>query len=160
MWESISNVLTSGNAAAVLLTLIMLVIVLAILAKKGIFQFNGKGVTIGDNEDERAVIRQQTEWSQLFVQSMRQLPIFEGSDTYHTLYILEKAFDEVLSWIVFNHISDSENYISIKQEKIWNLIQTLVIDKKFTTEEFKQIIYDNTETLIKRLVHIRKNYRK
>ena len=133
MWESIGNVLTSGNAVAVLLTLIMLVIVLAILAKKGIFQFNGKGVTIGDNEDERAVIRQQTEWSQLFVQSMRQLPIFEGSDTYHTLYILEKVFDEVLSWIVFNHISDSENYISIKQEKIWNLIQTLVIDKKFTT---------------------------
>ena len=160
MWESIGNVLTSGNAVAVLLTLIMLVIVLAILAKKGIFQFNGKGVTIGDNEDERAVIRQQTEWSQPFVQSLRQLPIFEGSDTYHTLYILEKAFDEVLSWIVFNHISDSENYISIKQEKIWNLIQTLVIDKKFTTEEFKQIIYDNTETLIKRLVHIRKNYRK
>lgn len=160
MWESISSVLTSGNAVAVLLTLIVLIIILAILAKKGIFQFNGKGVTIGDNEDERAVIRQQTEWSQLFVQSMRQLPIFEGSDTYHTLYILEKAFDEVLSWIVFNHISDSENYISIKQEKIWNLIQTLVIDKKFTTEEFKQVIYDNTEILIKRLVHIRKNYRK
>ena len=160
MWESISNVLTSGNAVAVLLTLIVLIIILAILAKKGIFQFNGKGVTIGDNEDERAVIRQQTEWSQLFVQSMRQLPIFEGSDTYHTLYILERAFDEVLSWIVFNHISDSENYISIKQEKIWNLIQTLVIDKKFTTEEFRQVIYDNTETLIKRLVHIRKNYRK
>lgn len=160
MWESISNVLTGGNAVAVLLTLIVLIIILAILAKKGIFQFNGKGVTIGDNEDERAVIRQQTEWSQLFIQSMRQLPVFEGSDTYHTLYILEKAFDEVLSWIVFNHISDSENYISIKQEKIWNLIQTLVIDKKFTTEEFKQVIYDNTETLIKRLVHIRKNYRK
>ena len=160
MWESISNVLTGGNAVAVLLTLIVLIIILAILAKKGIFQFNGKGVTIGDNEDERAVIRQQTEWSQLFIQSMRQLPVFEGSDTYHTLYILEKAFDEVLSWIVFNHISDSENYISIKQEKIWNLIQTLVSDKKFTTEEFKQVIYDSTETLIKRLVHIRKNYRK
>ena len=160
MWESISSVLTSGNAVAVLLTLIVLIIILAVLAKKGIFQFNGKGVTIGDNEDERAVIRQQTEWSQLFIQSMRQLPVFEGSDPYHTLYILEKAFDEVLNWIVFNHISDSENYISIKQEKIWNLVQTLVSDKKFTTEEFKQIIYDNTETLIKRLVHIRKNYRK
>lgn len=160
MWESIGNILTSGNAVAVLLTLIVLVVIIAILAKKGIFQFNGKGVTIGDNEDERAVIRQQTEWSQLFIQSMRQLPIFEGSDTYHTLYILEKAFDEVLSWIVFNHISDSENYISIKQEKVWNLIQTLVEDKKFTSDDFKQIIYNNTEVLIKRLVHIRKNYRK
>ena len=160
MWDAIKSVLTGQNALAVLITITVLVIILAILAKKGIFQFNGKGVTIGDNEDERAVIRQQTEWSQLFIQSMRQLPIFEDSDTYHTLYILEKTFDEVLSWIVFNHISDSENYISIKQEKVWNLIQTLVIDKKFTTDEFKEVVYNNTEVLIKRLVHIRKNYRK
>lgn len=160
MWESIGNVLTSNNAVAVLITLLILVIVAAVLAKVGIFQFKGKGVTIGGDEDERAIIRQQTEWTQLFIQSMQQLPIFEGSDTYHTLYILEKAFDEVLSWIVFNHISDSENYISIKQEKIWNLIQTLVTDKKFTSTEFKQTIYDNTEVLIKRLVYIRKNYRK
>ena len=160
MWETIKTVLTSGNVLTILIFLVILVVLVAVLAKKGIFQFNGKGVQIGGDEDERAIIRQQTEWSQLFVQSMRQLPIFEGSDTYHTLYILEKAFDEVLNWIVFNHISDSENYISIKQEKVWNLIQTLVSDKKFTTEEFKQVVYDNTETLIKRLVHIRKNYRK
>lgn len=160
MWESIGNVLTSNNAIAVLITLLILVIVAAVLAKVGIFQFKGKGVTIGGDEDERAIIRQQTEWTQLFIQSMQQLPIFEDSDMYHTLYILEKVFDEVLSWIVFNHISDSENYISIKQEKIWNLIQTLVTDKKFTSTEFKQVIYDNTEVLIKRLVYIRKNYRK
>lgn len=160
MWESIGNVLTSNNAVAVLITLLILVIVAAVLAKVGIFQFKGKGVTIGGDEDERAIIRQQTEWTQLFIQSMQQLPIFEDSDTYHTLYILEKVFDEVLNWIVFNHISDSENYISIKQEKIWNLIQTLVTDKKFTSTEFKQVIYDNTEVLIKRLVYIRKNYRK
>lgn len=160
MWDTIKSVLTSDNALSVVIAIIVLIIIVAFLAKKGIFQLNVKGVTIGDNEDERAVIRQQTEWSQLFIQSMQQLPIFEGTDTYHTLYILEKAFDEVLSWIVFNHISDSENYISIKQEKIWNLIQTLVTDKKFTSEDFKHTIYENTEVLIKRLVHIRKNYRK
>lgn len=160
MWESIGNVLISNNAIVVLVTLLILVIVAAVLAKVGIFQFKGKGVTIGGDEDERAIIRQQTEWTQLFIQSLQQLPIFEGNDTYHTLYVLEKVFDEVLNWIVFNHISDGENYISIKQEKIWNLIQTLVTDKKFTSLEFKQTVYDNTEVLIKRLVYIRKNYRK
>lgn len=160
MWESIGNVLISNNAIAVLVTLLILVIVAAVLAKGGIFQFKGKGVTIGGDEDERAIIRQQTEWTQLFIQSMQQLPIFEGNDMYHTLYVLEKVFDEVLNWVVFNHISDGENYISIKQEKIWNLIQTLVTDKKFTSLEFKQTVYDSTEVLIKRLVYIRKNYRK
>lgn len=160
MWETIKAVLTSDNVITILIFLVILILLVAILAKKGIFQFNGKGVQIGGDEDERAIIRQQTEWSQLFISSLRQLPIFENSDTYHTLYVLEKAFDEVLSWIVFNHISDSENYISIKQEKVWNLIQTLVMDKKFTTEEFKAVVFENTEVLIKRLVYIRKNYRK
>lgn len=160
MWETIKTVLTSDNVLTILIFLVILVVLVAVLAKKGIFQFNGKGVQIGGDEDERAIIRQQTEWSQLFISSLRQLPIFENSDTYHTLYVLEKAFDEVLSWIVFNHISDSENYISIKQEKVWNLIQTLVMDKKFTTEEFKVVVFENTEVLIKRLVYIRKNYRK
>lgn len=160
MWETIKAVLTSDNVITILIFLVILILLVAILAKKGIFQFNGKGVQIGGDEDERAIIRQQTEWSQLFISSLRQLPIFENSDTYHTLYVLEKAFDEVLSWIVFNHISDSENYISIKQEKVWNLIQTLVMDKKFTTEEFRTVVFENTEVLIKRLVYIRKNYRK
>ena len=160
MWDAIKSVLTGQNALAVLITITVLVIILAILAKKGIFQFNGKGITIGGDEDERAIIRQQTEWSQLFILGLQNHPIFKGYNEYHTLWVLEKMFDEVLNWIVFNHISDSENYISIKQEKIWNLIQTLVTEDKFTSQEFQDLVYENTEKLIKRLVYIRKNYHK
>mgnify|MGYP003312938289 CR=1 FL=1 len=160
MWEAVGNILTSSNALLVLITLVILVLVISILAKLGIFSLNIKGVNIGGDEDERAIIRQQTEWSQLFILGLQKHPIFKGYDTYHTLWVLEKMFDEVLNWIVFNHISDSENYISIKQEKIWNLIQTLVTEDKFTSQEFQGIVYENTEKLVKRLVYIRKNYRK
>ena len=160
MWRAISDVLTSGNAFHVLLTILLLIIIIAILAKLGIFHLNIKGVNIGGDEDERAIIRQQTEWSQLFIQGLQKHPIFKGYDEYHTLWVLEKIFDEVLNWIVFNHISDSENYISIKQEKLWNLILTLVTEDKFTSQEFQDIVYENTEKLIKRLVYIRKNYHK
>lgn len=160
MWETIGLILTSGNALSVLLTILLLIIILAILAKLGIFRLNVKGVNIGGDEDERAIIRQQTEWSQLFILGLQKHPIFKGYDEYHTLWVLEKMFDEVLNWIVFNHISDSENYISIKQEKIWNLIQTLVTEDKFTSQEFQDIVYENAEKLIKRLVYIRRNYHK
>ena len=160
MWESIRDVLVSSNAIAVLISIIVLILIVAFLAKKGIFQLNVHGVQVGGNEDERAVIRQQTEWSELFIQSMRHLPMLSAYDNYHTLYVLEKVFDEVLSWIVFNHISDSENYISIKQEKVWNLIQTLVTEQDLLTEEFRDVIYENTSKMIKRLVCIRKNYHK
>ena len=160
MWRAISDVLTSGNASSVLLTILLLIIIIAILAKLGIFRLNVKGVNIGGDEDERAIIRQQTEWSQLFILGLQKHPVFKGYDGYHTLWVLEKIFDEVLNWIVFNHISDSENYISIKQEKLWNLILTLVTEDKFTSQEFQDIVYENTEKLIKRLVYIRKNYHK
>lgn len=160
MWEAIGTVLTSKNAHSILITILLLIIIIAILAKLGIFRLSVKGVNIGGDEDERAIIRQQTEWSQLFIQGLQKHPIFKGHDEYRTLWILERMFDEVLSWIVFNHISDSENYISIKQEKIWNLILTLVTNEKFTSQEFQDIVYENTEKLIKRLVYIRKNYHK
>ena len=160
MWEAIGTVLTSKNAHPILITILLLIIIIAILAKLGIFRLNVKGVNIGGNEDERAIIRQQTEWSQLFILGLQNHPIFKGYNEYHTLWVLEKVFDEVLNWIVFNHISDSENYISIKQEKLWNLIQTLVTEDKFTSQEFQDLVYENTEKLIKRLVYIRKNYRK
>lgn len=160
MWETIGNTLASDNALLILITLVTLVLVISILAKLGLFRLNIKGINIGSDEDERAIIRQQIEWSQLFIQAFQKQPIFEGYDTYRTLYVLEKVFDEVLSWVVFNHISTSENYISIKQEKLWNLIQTLSIDPRFSSDEFKHLIYTNTSVIINRLVYIRRNYRK
>lgn len=160
MWETIGTVLTSKNAHSILITILLLIIIIAILAKSGLFRLNIKGVNIGSDEDERAIIRQQIEWTQLFIQAFQKQPIFEGYDMYCTLYILEKVFDEVLSWIVFNHISTGENYISIKQEKLWNLIQTLTTDPRFSSDEFKHLIYTNTSVVINRLVYIRRNYRK
>lgn len=160
MWETIKAVLVSDNALSVLSTIIILIILLSVLAKLGIFKLNIKGLTIGEGENERTIIRQQIEWSEVFIQGLQKHPIFNGYDEYHTLWVLEKMFDEVLNWIVFNHISDSENYISIKQEKIWNLVLTLVTEEKFTGKEFQDIVYESTEKLIKRLVYIRHNYRK
>ena len=160
MWETIGNTLASDNALLILITLVVLVLVISILAKLGLFRLNIKGINIGSDEDERAIIRQQIEWTQLFIQAFQKQSVFEGCDTYHTLYVLEKIFDEVLSWVVFNHISTSENYVSIKQEKLWNLVQTLTTDPQFSSDEFRHLIYTNTSVIINRLVYIRRNYRK
>lgn len=162
MWDTIGSVLTSDNALTVLLTIIVLIIVFAILAKLGIFRLDIKGVTVstGSDEDERAIIRQQIEWAQLFIQSFRHHSLLVDHDEYHVLYALEKVLDEVISWISFNHISDSETYISIKQEKVWSLLLTLTVNKEFTGDEYKDLAYDCTDKIIRRLVYIRKNYRK
>lgn len=160
MWDAIKDVLVSDNAPLTIACFLIIILIFAIMVRGGLFRLNIKGVNIGSDEDERAIIRQQIEWAQLFIQAFQKQPIFEGYDTYCTLYVLEKVFDEVLSWIVFNHISTGENYISIKQEKLWNLVQTLVADPRFSSDEFKHLIYTNTSVIINRLVYIRRNYRK
>lgn len=158
MWKAISTVLTSSNALLSISFIVVLIILISILAKLGVFSLHVRGIRIGGDEDERAIIRRQIEWTELQIQAMANESIFEGFDTYRTKYIMERVFDEIISWIIFNHISDDIGYISIKQEKVWALIQTLIANDRFTQDDFKEMIYSRTELVIKRLIQIRRSY--
>ena len=98
MWETISNILTSGNAVFILVTILLLVVVLAILGKKGLFSFDLKGIKMGSSENERTIIRQQSEWAKLYCDSMEpRLPHSEGYDIWRSKYILECVYDEIMT---------------------------------------------------------------
>lgn len=159
MWEALSKVLTSSNASTVLLFVIVIIALVAYFGKKGIFKWHTEKLTIGASEDERAIIRQQVEWTELEVESLARMPVFDGVNEWRTKYILEKLFDEILQWIIFNHIKDSTEYIAIKQEKIWNMTQVLVEREEFQTDEFKDFVFAETEKIIKRLVFLRVKYK-
>lgn len=158
MWQAIEKILLSDNSTIVLFFLIVIMILLAHFSKKGVFKWHTEKLTIGVSENERAIIRQQVEWSELEIESLAFTERFNHVDEWRTKFILEKLFDEVLQWIIFNHITDSPEYISIKQEKIWNLTQTFVIKDEFKSEEFKDFIYKEVEKIIKRLVFLRRQY--
>lgn len=158
MWQAIEKVLLSDNSAIVLFFLIVIMLLLAHFSKKGVFKWHTEKLTIGVSENERAIIRQQVEWAELEIESLAFTERFNNVNEWRTKFILEKLFDEVLQWIIFNHITDSPEYISIKQEKIWNLTQTFVIKDEFKSEEFKDFIYKEVEKIIKRLVFLRRQY--
>lgn len=158
MWEAIEKLLLSDNAATILFFLIGIIVLLAYFSKKGVFKLHTERLTIGASEDERAIIRQQVEWAELEIQSLSALPRFVNVDSWRTKYILERFFDEVLQWVIFNHIKDSPEYISIKQEKIWNMVQMLVEKEEFKSDEFKDFTYKEVEKIIKRLVFLRRQY--
>ena len=158
MWQAIEKILLSDNSAIVLFFLIVIMLLLAYFSKKGVFNWHTEKLTIGVSENERAIIRQQVEWTELEIESLAFTERFNHVDEWRTKFILEKLFDEVLQWIIFNHITDSPEYISIKQEKIWNLTQTFVIKDEFKSEEFKDFIYKEVEKIIKRLVFLRRQY--
>lgn len=158
MWQAIEKILLSDNSAIVLFFLVIIILLLAHFSKKGVFKWHTERLTIGASENERAIIRQQVEWTELEIESLASMEIFSHVDEWRTKYILEKMFDEILQWIIFNHIKDSPEYISIKQEKIWNMTQTLVVREEFRSDEFKDFIYKEVDKIIKRLIFLRRQY--
>ena len=69
-------------------------------------------------------------------------------------------YDEILTWITYNHITTNDSYIEIKQNKLIFLITSLTVKKDYQTEEFNDIIRKETKFIISKLVQIRELYTK
>ena len=161
MWESIKAIATSPSLIPILLFILIVMGIVILLIKKGLISIDTKGIKVGTSESERSIIRQQIEWAHLHCDSLeKSLPHPQNYDMWRGKYILERMYDEIVDWITFNHICTSEGYISIKQERIWATIQSLVRKEEFSSPEFKEFIYQDTEYIIRRLVHIRQVYNK
>ena len=81
-----------------------------------------------------------------------------GVNNYLTKYIIELEYDEVVNWIIFNHITDNPTYISMKQTKALGIIYANCELDIFKSKEFVDMISRKTEELIKGLISIRKLY--
>ena len=162
MWQAISDVLTSGNALQVLIFLAGVIALFILLVKSGIVAIKTKHLQIGKIEKEREIIRRQVETAHNFIMSIEgKLDINPNKDhEYFTKYILERVYDKVIEWVMFNNISNSPMYVQDKQETICNLIYTFPIEKAFKTPEFKRRMQNWTAELIARLVQIREIYNK
>lgn len=160
-WEKIISLLTSPDAVFFLIFLIVLIVLLAFLSKKGILVLDIKGVKLGYTERERTIIRQQSEWAKLYCDGMEpKLPHPEGYDIWKSRYILECVYDEIMTWITYNHISMNESYIEIKQNKLVFLVNSLTIKDEYHTEEFNDEVRKETKFIISKLVQIRELYSK
>lgn len=160
-WEKIISLLTSPDAVFFLIFLIVLILLLAFLSKKGILVLDIKGVKLGYTERERTIIRQQSEWANLYCEGIEpKLPHPEGYDKYKSLWILDQAYKEIVTWITYNHITMNESYVEIKQNKLVFLINSLTTNEAFHTEEFNDFICKETKYIISKLVQIRELYTK
>lgn len=160
-WEKIIDLLMSSNAVPVLFFFIVFILILAFLGKKGILSFDVKGIKLGSSETERTIIRQQSEWTKLYCDSMEpRLPHPEGYDIWKSRYILECVYDEIMTWITYNHITTNESYVEIKQNKLVFLINSLTTKDDFHTKEFNDLVKSETKFIIQKLVQIRELYSK
>jgi len=164
MWESLSKTLTSENGPKLLITigvLLLIIVYLAIkLGKAGLLHINTKHVHIGNKISDRELIRRQIEVAHEFIMSIEGKLVCDTNryNGYFTKYILERVYDKVIEWIMFNHITMNQLYIQDKQDTILNLIYALPINDDFKTPEFKGRVENWVKELVERLVNVKVLY--
>ncbi len=161
MWEAICGVLTSDNFWVVVAGVGALVILLAILVKKGLISFKGKGLKVGNNEVERTIIRNQimfvkTEISDFY----NRIPAFEGRDEWRLKYIMEKCLDVIVDAISLNHLTLEPVYVDLKCRAVWDEVLQNADNASILTDDFKKVVYDETKHIIEKLIEIREYYNK
>ena len=161
MWETIKEVLLSANAWLILIFIAFMVFVIIRMSQTGLLSIKAKGLRLGSDEKELTVVRNQSQWSYLYIMSLKGKLIDDSSDEKIKLIcenVLEKVYDKVIDWITYNHINSSNSYIQIKQSEIKCLIYSQDIEEQFKTPEFEQRMNAWVKEAILKLIDIRKEY--
>lgn len=161
MWEAILGIFTSGNFLQIVLGIVALIILFAVLAKKGLISFKGKGLKVGNNDTERTIIRNQimfvnTEISDFY----NKIPNFEGRDEWRLKYIMEKCLDVFVDAISLNHITIEPVYMELKCRAVWDEVLQNADNANILSDDFKKVVYDETKLIIEKLIEIREFYNK
>ena len=160
MWETIGNVLTSSNGVIIALLLVILVIV---WSKYGLFKVKTDKITIGreSGERERLIIRQQEEYAKDALQAFEvQMPKFEGYNIWRGKTIVFRITIEIFDWISQNDIHTTDSYMKYKKKRVWDIVQKYTVADMFETQEFHDAVDKHVEEIIRNLVTIRKEYSK
>ena len=161
MWEAISKL---GTTPLTLLFAAGLIICIIVMIKKGIISFKGKGLTVGNSNDERdierTIIRSQIQYVKSAVSDFYDdIPDFPNRDEWRLKYICERIVSVFTDFISFNHISKEKIYVQMKQASIWEVIINNTTAGIMTSDEFKDVVYAKTEEILDKLIEIREYYK-
>ena len=163
--EWLASVLTSSNAIPIIIIAVLLVVIIAILAKKGIFSFNAFGLKIDNGNDERdierTIIRSQIQYVKSAVSDFYDdIPDFPNRDEWRLRYICERIISVFTDIISFNHISREKIYTEMKQAAVWAIIINNTASDIMTSDEFKNVVYTKVAEILDKLISIREYYKK
>ena len=154
MWEAIEKL---GQNPLVLLFVSGVFIIVFYMIKKGYFKFSGKGVQIGLSEQQtRDLIQSQFEYAKAKCEGMVSRIPREGLDPYRTKYIVSRVEDVIQRAIIFNNLTDNEEYIRGKQELVYQTVMARVERDYFKSPEFKALMYKFTDELFKELYRMKR----
>lgn len=164
MWSALQEILTSNNFWKTVIGIGALIILFAVLVKKGLLSFKGHGLSVGHtNEEELAIVRTQIQWCEADCNNMlRELTnnLPEGTDMneYKAKYTVEKVLDELIKIVIFNHITLEPTYIKLKQDLIWAVVSSINPEPLWNSLE--ETVKARVEVAIRTLYETRQYYSK
>lgn len=162
MWSALQEILTSNNFWKTVIGIVALVILFAVLVKKGLLSFKGHGLKVGvSNEEELAIVRTQIQWAEADCNNMlreltKKLPEGTEMNEYKAKYTIEKVLDELVKIIIFNHISLEPTYVKLKQDLIWSVVSS--INPEPLWNQLENMVKEKVEVAIRTLYEIRMYY--
>lgn len=158
----LTTLLTSDNFWKAALSIGALVILLGVLAKKGLIAYKGKGLSVGHESIERTIIRQQIEYvrTQAEIMSNQLITTFDSADEWRIRYICELIEDVWIDAISFNHLTRDSFYIENKFDKVWAIILRETVTEQFRNDKFKERIMTICKEVVDKLVSIKEYYSK
>ena len=163
MWSALQEILTSNNFWKTVIGIGALVILFAVLVKKGLISFKGHGLKVGlSNEDELAIVRTQIQWCEADCESMLREVTNRFSETemneYKARYTIERVLDELIKIVIFNHICLEPQYVKLKQDLVWSVVSS--INPEPIWNNLEPIVKERVEVAIRTLYEIRMYYSK
>ena len=147
----------ASNGIWSLLTVIVILVVLCIMIKKGILSFKGHGLSVGTADSESKIRNMQQLFSKsLFESTVADLP--KECEYYHKRFVISQCLDEVERMIRENHISDDATYIETEYQIIYAIVLKYTTMDYFRQDDFKTYLHNLIEKLVCQLVKIRKQY--
>ena len=164
MWQAIQGVLTSDNFWKSVIGIGVLIILFAVLVKKGLISFKGHGLKVGvSNEEELAIVRTQIQWCESDCKDMlreltKALPDCAGMNEYKAKYTIERVLDCLIQIVIFNHVTLEPTYIKMKQDLVWSVVSE--VNPEPVWDKLESLVRDRVATAIKSLYEIRQYYSK
>lgn len=153
----IAEILTSGNAIPLVIAIACLICLIAFLAKKGIIKFKGHGLSVGNDEVERTIVRNQILYAKTAVGDFfHVIPYWEGRSEYRLRYIMELIIDVFVNSAIYNHITTDPIYIELKQRAVWQCVIDHAENPHILNEDFKNEVYKETKHILEKMIEIRK----
>lgn len=154
--EHIAEIITSLNSNKyALLSVILIILFIWYLIKKGLLSVKSHGVSIGTEAETRALIRDMIEYAESAcdAQYSKMRPYCDSD--YHAKYLIACAKDVFQKAIIYNYITSNESYVKAKQALVLNAIQKRTTNNHFFGPEFKSCCNRFVEDIIRDLYRMK-----